>query len=804
MNDAGKSREELLLEVAGLRSQLAAAERDCQILVASLKDEHRMAEAAWLRRVEGLEAKLAGHSAGEYPALSGSQEETEAGECDSERQRLLAMVQDQTEELQAANEELTVQTEELRVQNEELLALNEILEEQKQALEHISRELETERALLKSVLEQMPASVVIAAAPNGPILLSNHRAEEIWRRRLGSRTDLEGFWRIPRYHPDGRVYRKEEMPLSRSLIEGDVVMDQEMILRPQGGPAIHLSVSSAPVRDEQGRIAAGVATHFDITARKRGEEALRESEARYRSLVEMSPDAIVVHADGHYIYANAAAARLFGAADPDDLIGQAVMDLIHPDYQDFTAKRLKQAQSGRSTDLRENRILTLDGRSVDIEVTGTGITYQGKPAIQSVMRDISARKQAEAERERLLTERDRTATQLEAVLNSMSEGLIISDLEGNILAMNQAALALRRFESVEEVRRHISEFPKIMEVRELSGELLPVEEWPMARALRGETFSDWELRVRRRDLEEEFICSYSGAPVLDKSGQAILAIVSMRDITARKRAEVALRESEERYRSLFDSNHAVMLLVNPETGAIVDANPAACGYYGHSQEELIAKKITDLNTLTPEQVFAEMQKAKELQQRQFHFRHRLASGEERDVEVFSGPIRVKGRDLLYSIILISRRARRLRRPCGRAKPGCRRFLKTSTKVWCSPISKASCFNGTRQPWPCMVLPAWQNADANCRSSPTPLNCQRRRTASCPWKSGLWPASCAVKPYMTGRWASGEKATAGSASSAMEARWRAIGTAGRFWRWSASPTSPNANRPRRPCGKAAQI
>ena len=94
----------------------------------------------------------------------------------------------------------------------------------------------------------------------------------------------------------------------------------------------------------------------------------------------------------------------------------------------------------------------------------------------------------------------------------------------------------------------------------------------------------------------------------------------------------------------------MMLLIDPATGDIVDANPAACAFYGFAREELTARKITDINTLSPEQVFAEMQLAKEDQRRQFHFRHRLARGEVREVEVFSGPLRLQGRDLLYSII----------------------------------------------------------------------------------------------------------------------------------------------------------
>jgi PAS domain S-box-containing protein len=123
-----------------------------------------------------------------------------------------------------------------------------------------------------------------------------------------------------------------------------------------------------------------------------------------------------------------------------------------------------------------------------------------------------------------------------------------------------------------------------------------------------------------------------------------------RSETERKRPEEALRESEQRYRSLFKNNHSVMLLIDPVSAEIVDANPAACYFYGWSQEELTSMKITDINMLSNEQVFQEMEQAKSEKRKHFFFRHRLANEEIRDVEVYSGPIKLRGEEFLYSII----------------------------------------------------------------------------------------------------------------------------------------------------------
>ncbi len=166
--------------------------------------------------------------------------------------------------------------------------------------------------------------------------------------------------------------------------------------------------------------------------------------------------------------------------------------------------------------------------------------------------------------------------------------------------------------------------------------------------LKGEERQTVEVRLQRKD-GYEFFALLESAFYHDITGSS-LCRTALTDITKRRQAELALQESEARYRSLFQHNHAVMLLIDPATGDIVDANPAASAFYGYTHEELISRKITDINMLPKDQVFREMQGAGAERGRQFCFRHRLAGGAVRDVEVFSGPIRVKDQNLLYSIV----------------------------------------------------------------------------------------------------------------------------------------------------------
>ncbi len=135
----------------------------------------------------------------------------------------------------------------------------------------------------------------------------------------------------------------------------------------------------------------------DITDRRRAEEALRESEERYRRLVELSPDAIAVHSDGKFVFANEATARLLGAGSPEDLIGMPILDVVHPDYHELVTERARQlAVEGQAVPPIEEKLIRLDGRVLDVEVAGMPLTFGGNPAGQVVIRDITPRKRAEA------------------------------------------------------------------------------------------------------------------------------------------------------------------------------------------------------------------------------------------------------------------------------------------------------------------------------------------------------------------------------------------------------------------------
>ena len=142
----------------------------------------------------------------------------------------------------------------------------------------------------------------------------------------------------------------------------------------------------------------------------------------------------------------------------------------------------------------------------------------------------------------------------------------------------------------------------------------------------------------------------SGSIVEDTESTEEKAVFVVRDIEDRKSMQKALEKNERMFRSLFENNHAMMLVIEPKSLQIINANQAACKFYGYSKEQLCKMKISDINTLPLARIKNEAEKAVAARQIQFIFQHRLADGSIRDVEVFSGLVEQEGKSLLYSII----------------------------------------------------------------------------------------------------------------------------------------------------------
>ncbi len=161
-----------------------------------------------------------------------------------------------------------------------------------------------------------------------------------------------------------------------------------------GGKTRYLFFEAAPIRNQQGELVAAIETLQDLTSLKQAEQALRESEQSYRSLIDRSPDAILVHRGDRVIFGNQAASRLFGADASGQLGGREVLDLVHPEFRETITKRIDRVEAEHvEAPYLEQRILRLDGTVVDVEVSSAPVFYGGQWSVQSILRDITERKE---------------------------------------------------------------------------------------------------------------------------------------------------------------------------------------------------------------------------------------------------------------------------------------------------------------------------------------------------------------------------------------------------------------------------
>ena len=161
----------------------------------------------------------------------------------------------------------------------------------------------------------------------------------------------------------------------------------------------------------------------------------------------------------------------------------------------------------------------------------------------------------------------------------------------------------------------------------------------------GSTLCEWTCkRIKGGTFPGSFLLTS-----VDIGGRPVLLLCA-RDITELKTTEATLRNSEAMFKCTFENHAAVKLLLDPETGAILDANYAAASYYGWPREQLLRMNIEQINTLPLSKIKEKMTEVKAAGHIHFDFQHRLADGSVRDVEVFSSRMEVNGRTMLHSIV----------------------------------------------------------------------------------------------------------------------------------------------------------
>ena len=312
----------------------------------------------------------------------------------------------------------------------------------------------------------------------------------------------------------------------------------------------------------------------DVTKQKRAEESLRDSEERYRKLVEISPDPIILHRDEKIIFMNPAALTLIGASNFDEVIGKNILDFIHPDFRDAVKINIQNDLTGEITSTIELSMIRIDGKSVIVEGRGIKTLIDGDYAIQVALRDITERKRAEeALRE--------SEEKYRSILDNTQDAYFRADLEGRVTMANPSAVSIFGFDSVDEM----------IGIPAMSLYSIPEHRQEILTIIKEQGgIKDFISEGLRKD-GTIFWVSMNVQYTYDTLGTVTGTEGFIRDITDRKQAEETLRESEEKYRSLVErANDGICII---QDGIIKFCNRQIIEFWGGSIKEILGRNITD-------------------------------------------------------------------------------------------------------------------------------------------------------------------------------------------------------------------
>ena len=350
----------------------------------------------------------------------------------------------------------------------------------------------------------------------------------------------------------------------------------------------------------------------------------REVEERYRQLVELSADAIVIHRDGKFVFANPAARSLFGVAATDDLLGKKVLEFVRPSERAAAADPIRRLARDERSSFVEQRFLRADGTEFWGETASGRVTFEGSEAVQWVVRDVS-------ERERTADELAEARFLLRALSEGSTDGIAIKDAAGRHRMVNRTGAWLVKktpeeflgrdgaeLFSAELARKIMADDRRVME----TGETLMVEDdhtvhgVPLVlRTIKGPCCDD-EGRVvgvigvtrdvtaeKRAQKEVEEARNETERRVRERRADLARTSESLRrEIAERERAEVALRRSEERYRQLYNRTPAMLQSFDRDL-KLVSVSDRWLEVMGYERDEVIGRHITEFVTKDSRQLF---------------------------------------------------------------------------------------------------------------------------------------------------------------------------------------------------------
>ncbi|RMF07709.1 MAG: PAS domain S-box protein, partial [Candidatus Neomarinimicrobiota bacterium] len=304
--------------------------------------------------------------------------------------------------------------------------------------------------------------------------------------------------------------------------------------------------------------------------------ALEESTDRYRKLFDNAPLAIGIHQRGKWVRVNHYLVRMLGYSSYKDLIGQPVLNVVHPEERKAVQQRLqKMAETGEPALPREEKLVRRDGSTVIALVTSSPIMYRDEPAFEASGVDLTPLKHS-------LEALEESEARYENLLNSAPIGIAIHQ-EGKIVVANPYMAAMYGYSQEELIGKPIMDLLHPKSRKAIASRITAMEH-------DGEAVPLKEHLALHKDGSSFPVLS-AGVPVTYRGRPAIEITVA--DLTPIKETEKALRESEAKYRSIFENSHEIIGITTVD-GDFVDINPVAETILGYTREELLAMNTRDL------------------------------------------------------------------------------------------------------------------------------------------------------------------------------------------------------------------
>jgi len=411
-----------------------------------------------------------------------------------------------------------------------------------------------------SLVERAPLGIY-RTAPDGRILMANPALAKMLG--YGSVDELAAHnLEDPEFEPG---YDRDEF--KRRLESEGEITGLETSWRRADGTEVYIRENARLVRGDCGEPVCYEGTVEDLTERRASERAVRESEEKYRLVVERAMDGITILQDANIGYINEELASMIGYS-PEELTGKPFLDYIHPDERKMVAERYAQRMAGKQVpDRYEAALLSKDGSRVEVELRATVIKQQGRPADLVFVRDITERKRKD-EALRESEERHRTLQE------NLPVALFRTTPTGELVEVNPAAVRMFGYESAEEMKKvgvarlyaDGTERDALV-ARAVAEGRLTNEEYTGLRA-DGTTFTGLLNVTAKRDSDGRVLC-FDGV---------------IQDVTEQRRIAAALGESEQRYRQVVERAADGVAIV--QDGAVVYFNPGAARITGHEPDEL--------------------------------------------------------------------------------------------------------------------------------------------------------------------------------------------------------------------------